>query len=300
MLASPVTSTPAAVEEKPESLGNRVLALLLLGCVALVFWPATRWIVTETAARAQIRQAGVLLLVTAAVVAWAHRRDLRLRLSIDNRALLLLGAAQVCVAAAAFGQMSILMLPGFVFALAGCLQVLVGWQSYCFLRPLVTGVAALVIIVLAFPYLDWPLRQLAGLEAAVLLQKLGLAPQLVVYQMPELKLILTIGRHAFEVATECNGFGLITTGALLALLVARIAGRSVAVTGVLVVTALVLGFTFNVLRILSICLLAPKFPNHYHLLHETMGLIALWSGLGVVMWFSWAPVAVATGAPVKK
>ena len=41
-------------------------------------------------------------------------------------------------------------------------------------------------------------------------------------------------------------------------------------------------FVFNFLRITTIVLLAPRFPGHYMGLHETAGILALYSGLGVV------------------
>ena len=84
---------------------------------------------------------------------------------------------------------------------------------------------------------------------------------------------------------------MITSGAVLAVLAAGIAGRRAGVLIWLIPLALGLGFGFNLLRILIICLLAPVFPHHYHALHETAGVLILWTGLGVVGWLAWCPTA---------
>jgi hypothetical protein len=44
-----------------------------------------------------------------------------------------------------------------------------------------------------------------------------------------------------------------------------------------------------VLRILAISLGAPFFPGHYPVLHEVMGTLCLWLGLGLVGWLAWRP-----------
>jgi hypothetical protein len=40
------------------------------------------------------------------------------------------------------------------------------------------------------------------------------------------------------------------------------------------------------LRIFAIVVLAPSFPNHYTALHEIAGIVALYSGLGIVWWLT--------------
>jgi len=143
--------------------------------------------------------------------------------------------------------------------------------------------------------LDWPLRQMAGMNAARLLQGIGFTPQLSVILQPAPKLLLNTGRNLFEVATECNGFGLITSGAVLAVLAAGIAGRRAGALLWLVPLALGLGFGLNLLRILIICVLAPFFPQHYHALHESAGVLMLWTGLGLVGWLAWLPPVASRG-----
>ena len=79
---------------------GRLLAVLLIVCTVAAFWPVTQWLIREVTASQQIRQSFVLLGAAAALVAWQHAHEWRLRLEASNRALLLLGMAYACVAAA--------------------------------------------------------------------------------------------------------------------------------------------------------------------------------------------------------
>ena len=277
---------------RPWDLG-RWIAVGVLVCSGVAFWPITRWLAQEISGSAQIRQSFVLLGAGTGLVIWQHLREWRLMLEVSNRALLLLVAAYLCVVAAWWLKQPLLALPAFMLGLAGCLHVVAGTDASRFLRPLFTGFIACLGVILLFPVLDWPLRQMAGMNAARLLQGIGFTPQLSVILQPAPKLLLNTGRNLFEVATECNGFGLITSGAVLAVLAAGIAGRRASALLWLVPLALGLGFGFNLLRILIICVLAPYFPQHYHALHETAGVLMLWTGLGLVGWLAWRPPVAA-------
>lgn len=293
---------PENPKESPvqDEANDRWLALGLVATTMAVFWPVTRWLVAETAARQQIRQGAILLAAAAALVVWQHRGELRVRGDLCNRTLALLAAAFAAVAAAGLTGPSLLVLPGFALALAGCLQALFGREAYRFFRPLVGGVAALFVIILAFPILDWPLRQLAGVGAAGVLDKLGLAPNLALAgAAADPQLVLSVAGGRFLVATECNGFGLITSGALVALLAGGIAKRRGWTIAVLVPAGLAIGFGFNLLRILAISTTARYFPGHYDLLHEAAGTLALWAGLGLVGWIAWRPERAVVIAPRK-
>lgn len=295
-MSLPADPVEPATAPPPTAAGSRWLAWLLVVCTAVVFWPVTRWIVAETAARQQIRQAFILLAAAAALVGWRNRHQLKITGDVCNRSLALLALAFAFVGAAAFTGWSLLVLPGLTLGLAGSLQALFGAGSYRFLKPLVAGVTALVVIILLFPLLDWPLRQLAGVEAARVLMACKITPQLTLAgTAADPQLLLTVGPQTFLVATECNGFGLITSSALLVLLAAGICNRSRLVIAALIPVAMVIGFVMNLLRILVISLSAPHFPGYYHQMHEVVGTIALWIGLGLVGWLSWRPARTQEG-----
>ncbi|MEY4488800.1 MAG: hypothetical protein RIQ79_1308 [Verrucomicrobiota bacterium] len=264
------------------------MAWVLIACTATVFAPVTLWILKETTSRHQIRQSLILLVAAAALVAWYHRKELRVTGDLGNRTLGLLGMAFGLVGAARILNWPLLVLPGLAFGLAGSLQALFGPSGYRFFRPLVIGVLGLAVMILAFPLLDWPLRQLAGVEAANALNACNLAPKLnLAGSAEDPQLLLTVGTQVFHVATECNGFGLITSGALLSVLAATISNRPWYATLLLIPVSMMLGFVINVLRILLISLNAPYFPGHYQAMHEIIGTLSLWLGLGVIGLISW-------------
>lgn len=287
-MPDPLPDSPAA-PRRPDPF-SLILGLTLVGCTFLAFWPLTRWIAEETLARQQIRQAGFLLIAATALVGWRERHTLHLVADLGNRTLALLAAAFSCLGLAALTGWPLLTVPGLAFGLAGCLTLLFGASALRYFQPLVWGVVTLIVFIFLFPVLDWPLRQLAGVESARLLTWLGATPSLGIVPVEgELKLILKVGEHLFEVATECNGFGLITSGALLALLAGGICGRRPWALVGLIGGALLIGFGVNLLRILAISLLAPYYPDHYWAMHEIVGTIALWTGLGFVGALAWAP-----------
>jgi exosortase/archaeosortase family protein len=264
------------------------LGVLVFGATAFVFLPVSRWLVGEALLREQLRVALAILVAAGGIFVWREWRNLSFDFSWGNRTIVLLGVSYAFVAAAVVAHRGILMIPGALLALASAGVFLLGPARTGLVARVLAGFVAFVALVLAFPLADWPLRQLSGVYAAKLLHAVGAAPQLAVTLDPAPRLVLAVGGRLFEVATECNGFGMIGASALLALMLAlatsgswwRFAAVPVAALG---------GFTGNVLRILGISLLAPVFPDHYLALHETVGTLALFAALGFAWWLVPAP-----------
>jgi exosortase/archaeosortase family protein len=257
-------------------------ALLLLTTV--VFWPAVRWLTSQAFAREQLKQSFLLVVLAGAWIAWEKRGALHLDLRVSNVTLSWLFASYALAAGALFFDQPLLFLVGLVAAAGGMVNYVFGGQAFRRTLPLLSVFALLILCVLLFPVLDWPLRQMAGVESAQLLKSLGLAPQLGITPESPPKLLLRTGERAFIVATECNGFGLITSSLLLGMI--RLLYRRARwwSFGLLLPLCIAVGFVFNFLRITAIVLLAPVVPAHYAELHELAGLIALYSGLGLV-WY---------------
>ena len=96
-------------------------------------------------------------------------------------------------------------------------------------------------------------------------------------------LILLVNEQPFHVASECNGFGVILTSLLLSLLLAIHRGSSLSSTSLNLLSGAMIGFVFNIIRIVVIVLFAPLLMEHYHLMHEIVGGITYWSSL-VIIW----------------
>jgi exosortase/archaeosortase family protein len=133
--------------------------------------------------------------------------------------------------------------------------------------------------------LDWPLRSLAGQWSSYVLALTGQSTELglVGQEAGPPMLILLVNEHPFHVASECNGFGVILTSLLLALLLAVYRRLRLFDIGLNLLAGVIIGFIFNILRIVIVVLLAPSLMEHYHLMHEIVGGITYWACL-VLVW----------------
>ncbi|MFT3830884.1 MAG: archaeosortase/exosortase family protein [Opitutaceae bacterium] len=280
----------AASPATAASRGERWLAAGLLAATALAFWPVATWVTARTFAHEQLKQSFFITLLAGVWIAWEQRGALRLRLQLERTGLLCVLAAYAGVAGALLFDAPLLVLAGLVAAAAGAVQILFGERALRRAAPLLAAFGLLIVFVLLFPLLDWPLRKMAGVESARLLQSFGLASHLRIVPEPEVTLLLLNPHGTFVVATECNGFGLISSSLLLGtifLLYRRAAWWKF--PGLLAL-CLAVAFAMNLLRIATIVGLAPRFPGHYHAMHETAGILALYLGLGAVWLLTgWRP-----------
>ncbi len=257
----------------------------VVGLTAVVFGPAIGWLATETFAREQLKQSLIIVLAAGVWLAYEKRAELRVDLRLSNATIRWLLCSYLLVGAATLLHAPFLVLGGLVAVLGGMVQLVFGGLVFRRTLPLLSVFTLLIMCVLLFPVLDWPLRQMAGVNGARFLKWLGLAPELAVLATGgDSRLILKVGRQVFLVATECNGFGLISGSLLLGVI--RLHYRRAAWWWfpLLIPMCLFVGFMFNLFRIAVIVLLAPRFPGSYDVLHEVAGFSALYSGLGVV-WF---------------
>ncbi len=275
------TNTPVDSDRVP-SPRERWLAGALLAATALAFWPIVTWLAAQTFAREQLKQSFFILVLAGLWIAVEQRRSLRLRLQVDNAGIACVLAAYACIAGAVFLKTPLLILAGVVAAAAGAVQIVFGGHALRRAFPLLAAFALLILFVLLFPVLDWPLRQMAGVKSVQLLQSFGLASQLQVVANPDVQLQLVNPHGTFTVATECNGFGLISSSLLLGTICLLYRRASWWKFPGLLALSLLLAFAANLWRIAAIVLLAPSFPEHYHALHESVGIVALYTGLGTV------------------
>ncbi|MFT3784345.1 MAG: exosortase/archaeosortase family protein [Nibricoccus sp.] len=253
---------------------------------AVVFWPALRWLASETFAHEQLKQSLFIMLIAGVWIAWEKRNSLRLAPQLTNQTLGWLSASYALAAAGAFLKNPLFFLAGLVTAAGGIVNFAFGDRAFRRTVPLLTVFGLLILFVLLFPVLDWPLRQMAGLEAARFLKALGFASQLGVDPGPPVRLILLSNSSSFHVATECNGFGLITSSLLLGTILLLFRRTPLWQHLLTLPLCIAIAFVFNFLRISAIVVLAPHFPGHYHAMHETLGLIAQYSGLAAVWWLT--------------
>jgi exosortase/archaeosortase family protein len=111
------------------------------------------------------------------------------------------------------------------------------------------------------------------------------------------QLLLSVKGRIFVVATECNGFGLLTASLIVATMLAFQYRLPWAQKLSLWALAVPIAIVCNFLRIVSICLVAPQMALPYGFVHETIGLVFYFLGLGLI--WKIAGEAIAKGHPGK-
>jgi exosortase/archaeosortase family protein len=133
---------------------------------------------------------------------------------------------------------------------------------------------------------DWPLRALAAHWSVFLIELLGQSVDFFIalkhQNSPDL--IIQFKERNFNVASECNGFGIILNSILISLLLSVYKRHSFVDGFINTIAALFIGFSFNVLRIISIIFVAPFLFEYYDFLHELLGTIYYW-GAFFVTWY---------------
>jgi exosortase/archaeosortase family protein len=258
------------------------IAVLIWIITAVLFWPATKWLARETLQSEQLLNAFAVLVFAGIILMREHPRPLVL--SFGQRAGRDLTLSYILMAVAMLFRQPYLALLAYCFALSAGAFFVFGSEIARVVYSLLAAFAAFVFFVLSLPVFDWPLRRMAGLMASWLLEVTGQETQLGLVNEGTPRLLLAVNGRLFEVAPECNGFGLISGAAMLAVLLTlyrRIAiPRKILCFGI----AVLIGFFFNSLRILVICLLAPSMPDHYAQMHEIVGMLAYFGGLLLIWW----------------
>ena len=283
---------------------------LLYACLGLAFWPITQWFTANAHEQSRIFHSlivlslATLLLIRFGGVQIAEtltlNRSARVSLILTYALLLLNFLAQQILSESVSPILrigvSLLSIPAYCAALASLVLFVFGEK----IRRIVVTVSGTLCAFLSLSTLmqplDWPLRGFAGQWSQRLLELLGqnTALKLVSEEQGIPVLVLLVNDHPFQVASECNGFGVILTSILLSVMLALYRRHNLLNFASNIAAAITLGFLFNTLRIIVIILLAPHTMNHYMLMHEIVGGIAYWGCVITVWWILNGPVREET------
>lgn len=271
------------MSEKPETDQTQLLltgGLFLLS--AFLFAPTTLWLIEQTIYFEQLKHAFIILGFAGVYLMMENREKLSLALRFDNWATGLLVASFVTLGISSLLNLAILILISYCLAIAGWVIFLFGERLARVVIALLAAFSGYVVLALFQPFFDWPLRTIAGEYASKILSWMGHTVQLGMADRLDPKLIMIIDGFPFEVAAECNGFGMISGCILLSILLVfyrkvRIFDKLLAV-----VLAALIALVCNIGRILVICLLAPSFRDSYFMMHEIVGNIFFWGALAIV------------------
>jgi exosortase/archaeosortase family protein len=252
----------------------------------LSFWPLLRWLGHSTVALQQLNTGGIMVLISVVACLRGAWPRLRMRPHLDNLGLSLLPAAFLCVWAGR--RLPALALPlvvlGFCVALAAMVSFFFGAGGVRAFLPALSGVFVLGLLAGLSPALDWPLRSTAAVYAGDLLARFGLAVTAWVAEGRPPDLVLRVDDRDYIVATECNGFGLLSSSLVLAAILAFSLRLPWSRKLGLFLFAAPTAILFNMLRIISICLAVPRVDLPYAVIHEGLGLAFYAAALGLVWW----------------
>ncbi|MFU8847691.1 MAG: exosortase/archaeosortase family protein [Opitutales bacterium] len=263
--------------------------------LGFIFLPITFWFTASTQEQSRLFHALVVLGLATVMLVRYGGVEIKDTLSLNpsaRRALIasfVLLLAQFISARAAplewRGMISLLAIPAYCCGLAAFFRFVFGEGTRRITRTAAGTFCAFLLLSIFMQPLDWPLRGLAGTWSASALQWMGQSVELglVGASGDTPMLILSVAEHPFHVASECNGFGVILTSVLIGLLLALHRRMGLLDTGLNMIAGLVIGFIFNILRIVIIVLLAPYMMDHYMLMHEIVGGITYWGCL-ILIW----------------
>ena len=258
--------------------------VVFIAFVAFAFWPLTQWLFDKSFGHEQFLHSLLVILVAAYFILFRGKGRTKWVLKIDQSTIVLFGGSLFLL------LIGSLVLPQILVPLALCLAMAAG-ATYLLGKvalkrgyPFFVVFYFYIVLIVFYPLLDFPLREYAARYSAWILDVLHLAPQLLLRTQPEPSLILLVKGKSFVVAPECNGFGLISASLLLSILLTFKSRDFWWVKALGLVSALFLGSLGNLLRIVTIIVLAPLVPNHYDLMHETVGLLVFFFVLLLIGW----------------
>lgn len=267
----------------PPSRADTFFAFVAWAAALLLFWRSLAWLTSATLVREQVAHAAIVLVFGLVFLLRDHPGGNSLVLRFGSRAMIFYAGACLCAGLAGLFRQPVFLLFGLGFLSGAVLLFVFGETVFGPALGFALAFAGFTALTVFVPFADWPLRILAGKTAGWFLGLLGHPAQLGFSGEP-LRLILVAGGRPFEVASECNGFGIISGCLLLALLL--VFSRRLRMVDKLAMLALapLLGLFSNALRILVIVLLAPAAGEHYFVMHEAVGLTLFFGTLAFVWW----------------
>jgi exosortase len=286
----PMASTP----EKPIVTGdhrvprthpaNALLVLAVSVLIVLLYVPLLHWLGSMTLHTQQLVNGAFLVLFALTICVRDAMDKLRLAPQISNQGIGLIALALLCLWVA--GRWRVWLLPlvllSACLAFAGIISFLLGKGGVRQFLPAVSAFFVFGVLVGLVPMLDWPLRAMAARYAGGLLATLGVPVRIALAEGQPAQLLLSVKDRVFVVATECNGFGLLTSSLIVATTLAfqyRLHWQEKLSLWALSIPIAIVG---NFLRIVSICLAAPRTTLPYGFVHETLGLVFYFLGLGLI------------------
>lgn len=194
------------------------------------------------------------------------------RPTINSYGLALFGLSCLALAVASIAQIWPFSILGLCLNVGALLSFCFGRKGVRAFYPALAGFGVIVLMLVLVPEVDEGLRIFAGRISAWVVPLLGVRIELFVQHDPfQVFLVAEKGAGVFNVATECNGFGILLSSVVLSLILTI--KHRVPFYGIILLAAasMGIGLGFNIVRIVTIVLTALRSQLPYSFIHEGMG-----------------------------
>ena len=273
---------------EPVSSPSRLAALGwvagICAVLALLYMPLVGWLTRVSFHSTQISNAGVVVALTLLVCVRSviGRKKFAPDITAQGIGLVMAGFLVLLLATQVQQLALLLVLISFCLSFAGVITFLFGPAAAGQFVPAFAAFVVFGVLAGLFPTLDWPLREIAGSLARGMLARLGMAATTFVVDTAPAQLMLTVEGKSYVVATECNGFGFLTSYLILAAVLGSYYHLTWTLRLGLMLSAIPIGLVLNSLRIVGICLVAGRIPVSYTVIHEAFGVAFLFAGMGLM------------------
>jgi exosortase/archaeosortase family protein len=259
-----------------------VLAIGVL--IGLLYVPLLHWLGSRTLHTQQLLNGALLVVFALAICVRDAVDKLRFAAQIDSLGIIVIALALLCLWLAMrwrFWALPLVLLSA-CLAFAGIVSFLLGKAGVRQFLPAVSAFFVFGVLVGLVPTLDWPLRAMSARYAGGLLAAFGVPVKIALANGQPAELLLSVQQHVFVVATECNGFGLLTSSLIVATTLAFLHRLPWLDKLSLWAVSMPIAIVCNFLRIISICMVAPRAILPYGFVHETLGMAFYFLGLGFI------------------
>lgn len=282
-------TSPAHTAPAPNAPSRgRGLGILFYVLSAIFFWPVLAWGVSETLASEQNVQAMCLLLLSGIYLVYLNRARMHPVWNFDSFSIVLLAVSFGFMTLAGLWNAQVLVLIAFCFALTSFVRFMFGRKAQRVYLAMLGGFVLYLVFLFVYPKLGWPLSVWSGYGAQWVLTHVGYAVDLrVLLTQENLYLMLIADNRPFSVLPNCNGFALLSAAMLVSFIFLGYRKTPLFAKVLWLIWTVTFAYLANVARICVIVALVPYFPDNFVLMHEVVGLVALY----LVLWVLWYTLA---------
>lgn len=283
-----ITASPSA--ERPAWQGEDILFLLVILAVTVTAYaPLVEGVIQLSSRTTQALNAFLLLGFAFADGLATVRKTNRFFPFINPHGLVLFSLSCLALILASAASLWPLAVLGLCLNLGALISFSFGRRGVVPFYPVLAGLGTAVAMLVFVPQWDESLRIVVAHGSSWLLSLVDIQTDVVVRSSPfQIVLVAEKGVGVFDVATECNGFGIILSSVVLTVILALRRRLRWGVMAGLTLLAFALGFVFNGVRIAVIVMTTLRSDLDYGLIHEGLGtgvyILALTAVCGAIRW----------------